>query len=310
MTFETQYDLAVITGPTATGKTNLASMLAYLTNGEVISADSRQVYRQMTIGTGKDLADFIVNGKNIPYHLIDIHNAGYHYNVFEFQKDFLNAYNDIQNRNAFPILCGGTGLYIEAALKRYRMIEVPPDEELRKQLELESFETLVARLLALRPLHNQTDTTDRQRLIRAIEIEIHSQKNPHNHIPLKEMNACLFAIHFERETIRQRITQRLELRLAQGMIEEVKALLDSGLSFQTLDYYGLEYRYISQYLLGQISYQQMFQLLNTAIHQFAKRQMTWFRKMQKDGLRIHWIDGSLGLEDKISFVLDTLRQPI
>jgi len=302
-----KYDLAVITGPTATGKTSLAAMLAYTIDGEIISADSRQLYRNMTIGTGKDLADFIVNGVEIPYHLIDIHDAGYHYSVFEFQKDFNKAYQDIRQRNHFPILCGGTGLYIEAALKRYRLIETPINETLRNELSGMDISVLIQMLIELRPLHNSTDISDRQRLIRAIEIEKYSLDHPELNVPLEKMEACVFAIHFDRETIRKRITQRLELRIQQGMIDEIKNLLAQGATPSHLEYYGLEYRYLTQYVTGLLSYQEMFKQLNTAIHQFAKRQMTWFRKMQKEGTIIHWIDGNMDIKEKVNYILHTLN---
>lgn len=307
MNCTSKYDMAVITGPTATGKTSLAAMLAYTIDGEIISADSRQVYRNMTIGTGKDLADFIVNGTEIPYHLIDIHDAGYHYSVFEFQKDFNKAFQDIRQRNHFPILCGGTGLYIEAALKRYRLIETPINDNLRNELADKDISVLIQMLIELRPLHNSTDISDRQRLIRAIEIEKYSIDNPELIVPLENIEACIFAIHFDRETIRKRITQRLELRIEQGMIDEIKHLLSIGVPPSHLEYYGLEYRYLTQYVTGILSYPEMFRQLNTAIHQFAKRQMTWFRKMQKDGTIIHWIDGNLDIKEKVNYILYTMN---
>ena len=297
--------LIVILGPTATGKTQLAAHVAAQIEGEVMSADSRQVYRGMDIGTGKDLADFEVGGKNIPYHLIDIVEAGEEYNVFEFQNDFLNSYNGILQRNHYPILCGGTGMYLESVLKGYRLLKIPDNMELRNELETKENEELVAVLKELKEVHNTTDTTDRNRVIRAIEIAQFQQENEALINDFPKIDAKIFGIHFEREIIRKRITQRLKDRLEkQGMIEEVKALMDSGVSPDKLKFYGLEYKVITQYLLGEFTYNDMFQKLNSAIHQFAKRQSTWYRKMERNGFDINWIDGNLALDEKVKRVLE------
>ena len=302
--------LVVITGPTATGKTKLAARLAQRLQGEIISADSRQVYRGMDIGTGKDLGDYQVDNEMIPHHLVDIKEPGYEYNVYEFQKDFLEAFRDIVERGKQPVLCGGTGLYVDAAISGYRMTEVPVNEGLREKLSHLSMDTLAEMLSQMRPLHNTTDIKDRSRLIRAIEIAQHEQLHQgktQEHPPMKPV---VFAVYFERSELRQRITTRLKARLEQGMIEEVKALLSRGLKPSMLRFYGLEYRYVTDYVTGQLSYEQMFQKLNTAIHQFAKRQMTWFRRMERKGTRIHWLKGTASTEEKISKILYELKGEI
>ena len=306
-------ELITILGPTATGKTSLAAAVAVRIDAEVISADSRQVYRGMDLGTGKDLEDYIVGGTKVPYHLIDIAEPGTEYNVYRFQKDFLATYNDIIKRGKQVILCGGTGMYLESVILAYDMQESPKDNALRKELNDLPTEELIARLTALRVLHNITDITDRDRLIRAIEIseiryqksEIRSQKsevrNQKSELKLAfpEIKHHVFGIELPREMIRRRITQRLKQRLDEGMVDEVKNLLDSGIGPEQLEFYGLEYKYLTQYVMGKIDYNEMFRKLNTAIHQFAKRQMTWFRRMEKRGVSIRWIDGTLSLEDKI-----------
>ncbi len=307
MSASDQKTLLVITGPTATGKTSLAAGLATVLDGEVISADSRQVYRGMNLGTGKDLGDFLVDGNMVPYHLIDIADPGYEYNLYEFQHDFLDAYRQIISRNKQPILCGGSGLYLEAAIGGYRLQKVPENPELRKQLEPMSMKDLVTMLVRLKTLHNITDITDRERLIRAIEIasfEIEQKDKSYNY---PTVNPQIFGIWFERSALRQRITRRLEQRLADGMVGEVKSLLDRGIKPEQLMFYGLEYRYLTRYILGDISYEEMFRKLNTAIHQFAKRQVTWFRRMEKKGYSILWIDGESSLELKINTVIESLR---
>jgi tRNA dimethylallyltransferase len=295
--------LIVITGPTATGKTRLAACVAAKCDGEVISADSRQVYRGMDIGTGKDLHDFIVDDLLVPYHLVDIVEPGYEYNVFEFQQDFVKAFTHIQKRHKQGILCGGTGLYIEAALKGYPLQKVERDEALREKLQLLTNEELAAMLAKMRPLHNTTDTDDRERLIRAVEIETFQKKNPVQKGIYPKFIPIIFAIHFERNIIRQRITERMERRLEAGMLNEINRLLESGLKPGQLKFYGLEYRILTQYATGEISYNEMFSTLNTAIHQFAKRQMTWFRRMERQGITIHWIDGNLEIDEKVAMVL-------
>ena len=275
--------LITILGPTATGKTKLAALLASITDGEIISADSRQVYKGMDIGTGKDIEDYCVNGKAIPYHLVDVKEPGYEYNVFEFQQDFLTAYNDILSRNKQPVLCGGTGLYLEAVLQGYTLKKVPENRALREKLKNKSHEELIEILKTYGLLHNTTDITDRERTLRAIEIREHEQADPEQKF-FPAIPSVIFGIWFERNVIKQRITQRLEKRLKNGMVEEVKSLLNSGLKPEQLVFYGLEYRYVTQYVTGEIDFQTMFNRLNTAIHQFAKRQMTWFRRMEKEAL--------------------------
>jgi tRNA dimethylallyltransferase len=300
-----QKDLIVILGPTATGKTKLAANLAAKIKGEVISADSRQVYRGMDVGTGKDLADFIVDSKKIPHHLIDIVDAGAEYNVFEYQKDFLAVYDDITKRNKQAILCGGTGMYLESILKGYRFLEIPENKELRTELELKSIDELVNILKKEKEVHNTTDTIYKKRVIRAIEIAKFQAENEALIRDFPKICHTIFGIKFEREERRKRITERLKKRFKEeDMIGEVKSLLDSGVSSEKLKFYGLEYKIITEHLLGEITYNEMFDKLNVAIHQFAKRQMTWFRKMERNGFEINWIDGSLSLEDKINFILE------
>ncbi len=299
--------LVVITGPTATGKTRLAARLAYRLQGEIISADSRQVYRGMDIGTGKDLEDYQVDDEIIPYHLVDIKEPGYEYNVYEFQNDFLEAFRDIVERGKQPVLCGGTGLYVDAAISGYRMIKVPVNAGLREKLSHLSMDELTEMLSQLKPLHNTTDIKDRSRLIRAIEIAQHEQLHQEKNLEYPPMKPVVFAVYFERSELRQRITARLKARLEQGMIEEVETLLSSGLEPSMLRFYGLEYRYVTDYVTGQLSYEQMFQKLNTAIHQFAKRQMTWFRRMERKGTNIHWLNGVASTEEKINKILCELK---
>lgn len=302
-TIPTDRPILTILGSTATGKTALATNLAALLGAEIISADSRQVFKGMNIGTGKDLNEYIVNGQKIPYHLIDILEAGSEYNVHQFQSDFYQAYSEISKKDGLTILCGGTGLYIESVLKGYRLIEVPEDIELRLQLSKLELWELQDILKKYRKLHNSTDSTDKQRAIRAIEIEKFYDQNPQIANQFPPIPSLTFGIQYDRFELRDRITHRLQDRLGNGMIEEVDALLKSGLSPESLDFYGLEYRYITRYLTEDITYTEMFQQLNTAIHQFAKRQETWWRRMEKNGFTIHWINGKLNLEQKIQFVL-------
>ncbi|MBI2281629.1 MAG: tRNA (adenosine(37)-N6)-dimethylallyltransferase MiaA [Bacteroidetes bacterium] len=295
--------LIVILGPTATGKTALAANLANQISGEIISADSRQVYRGMDIGTGKDLADFEINGNKIPYHLIDITDAGAEYNVFEYQKDFLKVYENIIQRDNPPILCGGSGLYIDAVVKGYRFLEVPENTALRQELELKSIDELNALLLNYKAVHNTTDSIYKKRIIRAIEVAKFQTENEALIRDFPKINHIIFGIDFDREIIKKRITQRLKTRLEnEGMIDEVKQLIANGVDPEKLKFYGLEYKLITQYLQNELSYNDMYQKLNTAIHQFAKRQSTWFRKMEKDGFKIHWIDGNLSLEEKLAII--------
>jgi tRNA dimethylallyltransferase len=302
------YDLIVITGPTATGKTRLAAELADAMKAEVISADSRQVYKGMDIGTGKDLADYVVSGRVVPVHLVDMVEPGYEYNVFEFQDNFLKIFERIRQLDKQAIMCGGTGLYIEAALAKYRLLKVPVNNKLRNQLSDLTQDELVQKLASMKKLHNTTDVTDRKRLIRAIEIETYNANHTDERKDFPEFNHIIFGISFPRKVIRERITARLKHRLENGMLKEVEQLLKSGLKPEKLTFYGLEYRYVTQYITGEINYDEMFNLLNTAIHQFAKRQMTWFRRMERNGFNIHWIEGSLNHEQKLEYIFEMLRK--
>ena len=292
-------DLVTVLGHTAAGKTAFAAHLAHQLGGEVISADSRQVYRGMDIGTGKDYEDYLVGGSRVACHLIDILDAGYEYNVYLFKRDFQRVFSDISERGALPVLCGGSGLYIESVLRDYRLINVPLNTGLRKELENKSTEELVAMLKLYGPLHNITDTENHKRLIRAIEIASYQSAYPPDSIEERQLKTLVLGIRFDREIRRQRITVRLKQRMEAGMVEEVEGLLKSGVSAEKLDYYGLEYRYVCKYLQKELSYEDMFARLNTAIHQFAKRQMTYFRGMERRGVKIHWLDGNLSMEEKI-----------
>ena len=293
-------NLLVILGPTASGKTSLAAHWASRNNGEIISADSRQVYRGMIIGTGKDYADYVVEGKSLPYHCIDIVDAGDQYNVYEYQKDFLRAYNGILGRGKIPVLCGGSGMYIEAAINGYRLIQTPVNDHLRRELETKTDGELEALLASLKTLHNRSDTDTRKRMIRAIEIAVYqSEHHPPESNDYPEIQPLLVGIHYDRESRRQRITQRLRQRLDEGMIDEAQSLLDKGLTSEQLEYYGLEYKFLAKYLSHELDDTQMFEQLNTAIHRFAKRQMTWFRRMERNGATIRWMDGYLPLEEKL-----------
>ena len=301
--------MITILGPTASGKTALSTALAArMGNAEIISADSRQVYRGMDVGTGKDLADYRVGEVEVPYHLIDIVEPGTKYNLYEYQKDFHEVYEDIRQRGALPILCGGTGLYIEAVLKGYQLSPVPQNAELRKDLEGWSLESLTERLKELKAktgsaMHNRTDVDSCQRAIRAIEIESYNLEHP---VPLREMSpidSLLIGVDIDRDSRREKITQRLRQRLETGMLDEVRGLLDGGIPADDLIYYGLEYKYVTEHIIGKISFDEMFVSLETAIHQFAKRQMTWFRGMERRGFTIHWIDSSLPMEVKIETIL-------
>ena len=282
------YDLITILGPTACGKTSFAANLAYHLDAEIISADSRQVYRRMDIGTGKDLSEYTVQGKQIPYHLIDIVEPGYKYNVYEYQRDFLTAYEAIRSRGKRIILCGGTGLYLESILRGYRLSTVPQNLALRQALESKSLAELTTILRSYKALHNTTDVDTAQRAIRAIEIEEHYRQHTGAERPFPTLHCLTLGLSIEREARRKRITKRLKQRLSAGMIEEVQALLASGVSPEDLIYYGLEYKYVTQHLQGRISKEELFHVLEIAIHQFAKRQMTWFRGMERRGITIHW----------------------
>ncbi|MDR3327662.1 MAG: tRNA (adenosine(37)-N6)-dimethylallyltransferase MiaA, partial [Prevotellaceae bacterium] len=301
-------DIITILGPTACGKTAVATALAAKIGGEIISADSRQIYRKMNIGTGKDIAEYKAGNVEVPYHLIDIVDAGYRYNLCEYQRDFLLALKKVSQNNSIPILCGGTGLYIMAALKGYRMIEVPINEPLRKLLENKSLEEFREILSKYKKLHNTTDTETTKRAIRAIEIADYYANNPiENDNPYPTLNPLIIGLEIPRKERREKITIRLKARLQEGMIEEVKQLLESGLSPEDLIYYGLEYKFVTNYLIGNLSFEEMFSGLEVAIHQFAKRQMTWFRSMEKRGVSINWIDATLPMNQKIELIMDKAK---
>ena len=296
------FNLLCIVGPTASGKTLLAVCLAAEFNGEIIGADSRQVYRGMDIGTGKDLREYETGGRQIPYHLIDIADAGYKYNVFEYQRDFLMVWEDCCQRGVLPVLCGGSGLYVEAILKGYKLLAVPVNETLRAQLAELPLAELSERLATYKKLHNTTEIDTPKRAIRAIEIEEYYRTHPYEEKEFPEIRPLLVGVDVDREVRRERITQRLHARLQEGMVEEVRGLLDSGVKPEDLVYYGLEYKYLTLYLTGQLTYNNMVEQLNVAIHQFAKRQMTWFRKMERDGFDIRWLRADLSMEEKIAKV--------
>ncbi len=298
--------LSVI-GPTACGKTSLAVSLALAIDGaEIISADSRQVYRGMDIGTGKDLSEYARGGRAVPSHLLDIVDAGEKYNLFEFQRDFLESYNDIVVRGAYPVLCGGSGMYVESVLKGYRLLPVPENTALRQELETKSLDELAEMLSKYKKLHNNTDTDTKKRAIRAIEIEEFYLNTPVQERSFPQINSLTVGLSVEREVRRDRISRRLQERLDSGMVEEVKGLLDSGIKPEQLIYYGLEYKYLTLYLTGALSYEDMVKGLEIAIHQFAKRQMTWFRGMEKRGVKIHWVDASLPHEELTEYIKQLL----
>ena len=299
--------LITILGPTATGKTALAANLASLIHGEIISADSRQIYRGMDIGTGKDIDDYTINEIQIPHHIIDIVEPGTRYNVFEYLVAFTDSFNKIVQNEKIPILCGGSGMYIDSVLRGYKMSNVPENKILRSQLSSLSEGELVNKLKTYGELHNRSDITDVERLVRAIEIADHQTNNKSGDIYIPKFNSINFGISFERSVLRKRITERLKIRLDEGMISEVKNLLDTGIKPDELIYYGLEYKFVTLYITGAISYESMFTQLNTAIHQFAKRQMTWYRRMEKKGVKIHWIDGSIDIVDKLAVILKYLN---
>ena len=304
--------MVTILGPTASGKTTLATRLAHTIGGEIISADSRQVYRNMDIGTGKDLADYVVDGKKIPYHLIDIAEAGTKYNLYQYQHDFHVAYQDIVSRDERPIFCGGTGLYLEAVLKGYALSPVPQNAELREKLEGKSLAGLTEMLADLKAqtgsvMHNTTDVDSCQRAIRAIEIETYNIEHTTALRTMPTIDSLIIGVNIEREERRRKITARLKQRLDEGMVEEVRALLDSGIAADDLIYYGLEYKFITEYIIGKLTYEEMFRQLEIAIHQFAKRQMTWFRGMERRGTTIHWVDASLPMSEKLKEVLQLME---
>ena len=299
-------ELITIIGPTASGKTALAAQVAYRLGTEIISGDSRQVYRRMDLGTGKDLSDYSVQGTPIPYHLIDIREPGTKYNVFEYQHDFHEVFAAIRAKGKVPVLCGGTGLYIEAVLKGYKLLDVPQNPMLRESLKGKSLEELTRLLATYKTLHNKTDVDSAQRAIRAIEIEeYYRTQDPEKH-EYEPLDSLIIGLDISREERRAKISYRLRERLEAGMVDEVRALLDEGIPPEDLIYYGLEYKYLTQYVIGQLNYEEMVRLLEIAIHQFAKRQMTWFRGMERRGFEIHWIDASLPMEEKIQQVMDLI----
>lgn len=302
------YDLIAILGPTASGKTPFAAALAAELDTEIISADSRQIYRSMDLGTGKDIADYTVNGKQIPYHLIDIADPGYKYNVFEYQRDFLAAYETIKQKGRLPVLCGGTGMYLESVLKGYKLLPVPENQELRERLADKSLEELTGILAGYKSLHNSTDVDTAKRAIRAIEIEEYYAHTPVDERAFPQLHSLIIGVDIDRELRREKITRRLRQRLDEGMVDEVRRLIDQGIQPDDLIYYGLEYKYLTLHVIGQLSYEEMFDQLEIAIHQFAKRQMTWFRGMERRGFTIHWIDARWPMEEKIDFVKSKLKE--
>ena len=301
------YDLITILGPTASGKTPLAVALAYKLDTEIISGDSRQIYRRMDLGTGKDLADYVVNDHQVPYHLIDIVDPGYKYNVFEYQRDFLAAYNKVKQKGKLPVLCGGTGMYLESVLKGYRLLPVPENPQLRTSLADKSLKELTQMLSTYKKLHNSTDVDTVKRAIRAIEIEEYYLTQSPEARSFPEIKSLVVGVDIERDLRREKITRRLKQRLDEGMVDEVRKLLDEGIAPEDLIYYGLEYKFLTLYVTGEITYDEMFHGLETAIHQFAKRQMTWFRGMERRGITIHWIDATLPMEEKVAKIMDLMK---
>ena len=302
-----KYDLITILGPTASGKTPLAAALADRLGTEIISGDSRQVYRRMDLGTGKDVVDYTVDGRQVPYHLIDIVEPGYKYNVFEYQRDFLKAYQKITAKDKLPILFGGTGMYIESVLKGYRLLPVPENPELRASLEGKSLEELTGILEGYKKLHNSTDVDTAKRAIRAIEIEEYYKQQPPEYREFPSLKSLIIGVDIDRELRREKITRRLKQRLDEGMVEEVRGLLAEGIDPENLIYYGLEYKFLTQYAIGELTFEEMFHQLETAIHQFAKRQMTWFRGMERRGFTIHWLDATLPMEEKIEQITNLIN---
>lgn len=302
------FDLLSIVGPTASGKTTLAVRLAAELRGEIISADSRQVYRGMDIGTGKDLNEYCSGGKQIPYHLIDIADAGAKYNVFEYQRDFKKVWENCRARDVFPVLCGGSGLYVEAVLKGYKLLAVPVNEKLRESLAGFTLQELSDRLATYKKLHNTTEIDTPKRAVRAVEIEEYYRTHPYEEQDFPTIRSLTVGVDVSREVRRERITQRLHTRLQTGMVDEVRRLLDSGIAPEDLIYYGLEYKFLTLYLTGELGYDEMVEKLNVAIHQFAKRQMTWFRKMERDGFDIRWLNASMDIEEKVAKVKEWMKE--
>lgn len=301
-------NLITVLGPTAGGKTSFAAHLAAALQTEIISADSRQIYKGMDLGSGKDIEDYSVDGKNIPYHMIDILPAGEKYNVFHYQKDFFDVYQKITTNGKTPILCGGTGLYLESVIKNYQLIDVPANPELRKNLEQYTLDQLKEMLAKMKTLHNNTDTDTKKRAIRAIEIETFIKENPKIVPSYPKIDSLVFGIKNPRDIEREKIRIRLQQRLDEGMTDEIKRLIDSGIPADDLIYYGLEYKYVTLYVIGQLKYEEMFEQLYIAICQFAKRQMTWFRRMERMGVYINWIDARLTMQQKVSFAIETIER--
>lgn len=301
------YELITIIGPTASGKTAFAAALAARLDTEIISGDSRQVYRSMDIGTGKDLADYVVDGKQIPYHLIDICNPGDKYNVFEYQHDFHKAFEEIRKKGKLPILCGGTGMYIESVLRGFKLLDVPQNPALRESLKEKSLAELEQILASYKVLHNKTDVDSAQRAIRAIEIEEFYKTEAPDKREYAPINSLIIGVDIDRELRREKISRRLRARLDEGMVDEVRAILATGVKPEDLIYYGLEYKFLTLYIIGQLTYDEMISQLEIAIHQFAKRQMTWFRGMERRGLHIHWLDATLSTDEKINNVLALIQ---
>lgn len=301
------YELITIIGPTASGKTAFAAALAARLDTEIISGDSRQVYRSMDIGTGKDLADYVVDGKQIPYHLIDICNPGDKYNVFEYQHDFHKAFEEIRKKGKLPILCGGTGMYIESVLRGFKLLDVPQNPSLRESLKGKSLAELEQILASYKVLHNKTDVDSAQRAIRAIEIEEFYKTEAPDKREYASINSLIIGVDIDRELRREKISRRLRARLDEGMVDEVRAILATGVKPEDLIYYGLEYKFLTLYIIGQLTYDEMVSQLEIAIHQFAKRQMTWFRGMERRGLHIHWLDATLPTDEKINNVLALIQ---
>ena len=301
------YELITIIGPTASGKTGFAAALAARLDTEIISGDSRQVYRSMDIGTGKDLADYMVDGKQIPYHLIDICNPGDKYNVFEYQHDFHKAFEEIRKKGKLPILCGGTGMYIESVLRGFKLLDVPQNPALRESLKGKSLVELEQILASYKVLHNKTDVDSAQRAIRAIEIEEFYKTEAPDKREYAPINSLIIGVDIDRELRREKISRRLRARLDEGMVDEVRAILATGVKPEDLIYYGLEYKFLTLYIIGQLTYDEMVSQLEIAIHQFAKRQMTWFRGMERRGLHIHWLDATLPTDEKINNVLALIQ---
>lgn len=301
------YELITIIGPTASGKTAFAAALAARLDTEIISGDSRQVYRSMDIGTGKDLADYMVDGKQIPYHLIDICNPGDKYNVFEYQHDFHKAFEEIQKKGKLPILCGGTGMYIESVLRGFKLLDVPQNPALRESLKGKSLAELEQILASYKVLHNKTDVDSAQRAIRAIEIEEFYKTEAPDKREYAPINSLIIGVDIDRDLRREKISRRLRARLDEGMVDEVRAILATGVKPEDLIYYGLEYKFLTLYIIGQLTYDEMVSQLEIAIHQFAKRQMTWFRGMERRGLHIHWLDATLPTDEKINNVLALIQ---